>query len=51
VPFGYDQEALSKATIIHDPLPTGVAVMAFQALNEITMTKTAGQKEVAQDGY
>lgn len=51
VPFGYDQEAQSKSTIIHDPLPTGVAVMAFQAINEITMTKIAEQKEVAQDGY
>lgn len=51
VPFGFDREALSRATVIHDPLPTGVAVMAFQATKDITLTKVAEKKEVTLYGY
>jgi pyrrolysine biosynthesis protein PylD len=51
VPFGFDREALSRATVIHDPLPTGVAVMAYQAASKMTMNQLAEKKEVAQDGY
>lgn len=50
VPYCFDEEAERKAVIIHDPLQTGVAVMAYQACSDIHLTRLAENKEVAHNG-